>query len=46
MVLVCYLAVAMGGTFVLEQSGSSLMLGHDRFVAFRAVVKVMALVEL
>jgi len=43
MVLVLYVTIAMGGTFVLEQAATSLMLEHDRFVGFRDAVEVATL---
>ena len=39
-VLVLYLCVALGGTFLLEQAASSLIMEYSRFVEFRMTVEV------
>ena len=40
MVLICWLAIAMGGVIVHEQAASSLMLEHDRWKLLRSLVRV------
>lgn len=44
MVLILYLVEAMSGAFVVEQSASSVMIEHDRFILFRAFVAALGLV--
>ena len=41
-VLALYLCVALGGVYLLEQPGTSLMIEHDRFLGFRDHLTVVS----